>query len=279
MSDFHHIQLPQGALLDGRYEVIRLVGLGTMGAIYEACDHQSSGSSARVALKQSTGLSILECERQFDLRALLVHPAIPRIYGYFSQDQAAYLVQELIPGEDLETRLDHEDNFFAEDLVRGWAITLCDMLQYLHTHAYYPMVFRDMKPNNLVIDPEGDIHAVDFGLARVFPSGFFPEPPEQYRFLCQGLAIGTEGYAPPEQYQGISMPQSDLYALGATLHHLLTRRDPRKEPPFTFNLFPPRQLNPKITPAMEKIIMKALATEIGQRYSSAAEMKTALESC
>jgi eukaryotic-like serine/threonine-protein kinase len=248
-----------------------------MGAVYEARDHLSEGTARVVALKQSPGLSIVECERQADLRALLHHPAIPRIFGYFIHEQIPYVVQELIRGEDLGKRLTREDNFLDENLVRGWAITLCDMLHYLHTHPFYPLIFRDMKPNNLIIDEEGRIHAVDFGLARVFPHGFLPQPPTEYEFLWQGLEIGTEGYSPPEQYQGISKPQSDIYALGATLHHLLTRRDPRKEPPFTFNLYPVRKLNPVISAGMEAVVMKALASEVEHRYSSAFEMKTALE--
>ena len=220
---------------------------------------------------------IVDCERQADLRAMLVHPAIPRICGYFVTEAHSYLVQELICGSDLEAILEAHEGFLPEKTVIGWAIQLCDALNYLHTHPLHPLIFRDLKPNNIMVDGADKVYLVDFGLARVFPARFFQETQPQFSHFRKGLAMGTAGYSPPEQYRGRVIPQSDLYALGATLHHLLTRRDPRQERPFTFQQHPLRSLNPALSPELEAIVMKALNRDPAQRFQSAKQMQFALE--
>ena len=114
-------------------------------------------------------------------------------------------------------------------------------------------------------------------MARIYPQGFFQDPDRTLEYLWKGLAMGTEGYSPPEQYQGYVRPQSDIYALGATLHHLLTKRDPRPELPFSFKRYPVRALNPGISRELEAIVMKAVDLDVAGRFASAAEMKAALE--
>ncbi len=275
-------RLEIGTVLDQRYEILGFIGRGSFGAVYEARDRlavQSEGKAAveRVAIKQLPGQCIIDCERQADVRMLLKHPTIPRIFGYFTEGEYAYLIQERVTGWDLETVLAYQKSFLSEKTMVGWAIQLCEFLQYLHTHPYYPMIFRDMKPSNVMVDRADRLHVVDFGLARIFPPGFVQNPQPPFEHLQRGLPIGTQGYAPPEQYEGYICLQSDIYALGATLHHLLTRHDPRKDPPATFEKIPVRSINPQISPGLEAIVMKAVDVDVAQRFASAREMQEALE--
>jgi len=269
--------LEKGTVLDTRYEIAGVLGSGDFGVVYQARDLQDNGSCPMVAIKQMPMQSIVDCERQADVRAVLKHPAIPRIFGYFVTNENAYLVQELIVGWNLEVVLEKQKGFLPEKVVLDWAIQLCDFLDYLHNHPYYPMIFRDIKPNNIMVDRGSKIHAVDFGLARIFPPRFFQETQEQFAHLWKGLPIGTEGYSPPEQYEGVVKPESDIFALGATLYHLLTRRDPRKNPAFTFDKYPVRSLNQEVSDKFAAVVMKALNLEIDRRFPSAKEMKLALE--
>jgi len=147
-----------------------------------------------------------------------------------------------------------------------WAIELCDVIAYLHEHEPEPIIFRDVKPSNVMIDQHGNVRLIDFGIAKVFESG------------RKGTMIGTEGYSAPEQYKGEATPASDIYAIGATLHHVVTRRDPRLEPPFSFSERPIRKYNTLMSAEFERIIMKALAYDAAERFASAREMKEALES-
>jgi eukaryotic-like serine/threonine-protein kinase len=270
--------LQKGTILDSRYEISGLLGWGDFGTVYQARDLQDDGSCPYVAIKQMPMQSIVDCERQADVRGAMQHPTIPRIYGYFGTDSHAYLVQELIVGQDLESVLENQSSFLPEEMVLAWGIQLCEFLDYVHNHPVYPLIFRDMKPNNVMVDQANRIHVVDFGLARVFPPGYFQAGHPQLAHLGKGLAMGTVGYSPPEQYEGNVKPQSDIFALGATLYHLLTRRDPRRNPEFTFDQFPVRALNPSVSVEFSDAVMRSLALDIDRRFSSAREMQRALQS-
>jgi outer membrane protein assembly factor BamB len=267
--------LPKGAILQDRYEILKVLGLGGMGAVYQARDLRFTGVARLCALKEMTctapdpqvrRLAIQNFEREANILASLNHAAIPKIYDYFTEGIRSYLVLEYIEGEDLEAMLGDTEQMLSQERVVDWAIQICDVLSYLHSQVP-PVVFRDMKPSNIMLRPPSHIVLIDFGIARVFEAG------------QKGTMIGTEGYSPPEQYRGIANPEGDLYALGATLHHLLTRRDPRLEPPFTFHEELPRLLNPAISEELEAVIMKALEYEPEKRFSSATEMKDALVLC
>ncbi|MBI2333605.1 MAG: serine/threonine-protein kinase, partial [Chloroflexi bacterium] len=203
-------------------------------------------------------------EREANLLATLHHPSIPRIYDYFSHDDRSYLVLEFIQGRDLETVINETGGFLAEDQVISWAVQLCDVLEYLHAHKPDPIIFRDMKPSNVMINQSGDVVLVDFGIAKTFQTGI------------KGTMIGTEGYSPPEQYRGDATPLADVYALGATLHHALTRRDPRLEPPFTFAERPIRRINSNVSLELEAVVNTALNYNPTERFSTASAMKEAL---
>jgi outer membrane protein assembly factor BamB len=267
--------LPKGAILQDRYEILKVLGLGGMGAVYQARDLRFTGVARICALKEMTfttpdphvrRLAIQNFEREANILASLNHPAIPKIFDYFTEGIRSYLVLEYIDGEDLEALMGDTEQMLPLDRVVDWAIQICDVLSYLHRQNP-PIVFRDMKPSNIMLRPPNHIVLIDFGIARVFEAG------------QKGTMIGTEGYSPPEQYRGIANPQGDIYALGATLHHLLTRRDPRLEPPFTFQEEPPRLLNPAVSEELEAVIMRALEYEPEKRFVSAEEMKTALSQC
>ena len=259
--------------LSNRYAIIAVLGLGGMGAVYKARDLHFPNINKFVAVKEMVNLApdplvrsviVHNFEREATLLATLDHRAIPRIYDYFSVEERSYLVLEYIDGQDLENLINASQNFLPVEQVVQWAIELCDVLEFLHTHKPEPIIFRDMKPSNVMVNLHNHIVLVDFGIAKTFQTG------------AKGTIIGTEGYSPPEQYRGEATPQADIYALGATLHHALTRRDPRLEPPFSFGERRLRQINPAVSEEMEAIVHKALQYNAADRFQSAREMKEAL---
>jgi outer membrane protein assembly factor BamB/tRNA A-37 threonylcarbamoyl transferase component Bud32 len=266
-------QLQAGATLQDRYLILGILGTGGMSSVYKGRDLHFPNVTKLVAVKEMVNLAadptmhemiVRNFEREADLLATLSHPAIPRIFDYFSQASNSYLVMEFIEGHDLEALLQETTDFLTEQQVVGWALELCDVLTYLHGHKPQPVIFRDMKPSNIMIDQHSHIRLIDFGIARVFQPG------------QKGTMIGTEGYSPPEQYRGEASPAGDIYALGATLHHLLSRRDPRAEAPFSFAERPVRQINPSISPELEALINRALAYDPKDRFPTAEALRDAL---
>lgn len=265
--------LVPGTTLQGRYRILGVIGHGGMGSVYQARDLHFPNVTRVCAVKEMINTApdpqlremiIRNFEREANILAELDHPGIPEVFDYFSQDARSYLVLEFIQGHDLEAVLAETQAFLPEEKVRDWALQICEVLDYLHNHQPQPIIFRDMKPSNIMLDQHGRIRLVDFGIAKLFESD------------QKGTMIGTEGYSPPEQYRGQSGPRGDIYALGATLHHLLTRQDPRLEPPFSFAERPIRKVNPLVSAAMEAIIQKALSYEPADRWGTASELKAAL---
>ncbi|GJQ37523.1 MAG: serine/threonine-protein kinase [Anaerolineales bacterium] len=266
-------QLLAGVTLVNRYSIQEVIGIGGMGSVYRARDMHFPNVVKLVAVKEMINMApdllvrqtiVQNFEREANLLATLHHPSIPRIYDYFSHDDRSYLVLEFIQGRDLEAVINDADGFLLEDQVINWAIQLCDVLAYLHNHKPEPIIFRDMKPSNVIINHNGDVVLVDFGIAKTFQTGI------------KGTMIGTEGYSPPEQYRGDATPLADIYALGATLHHVLTRRDPRLEPPFTFAERPVRRINPNTSIELEAVVNTALQYNPTERFQTADAMKDAL---
>lgn len=269
----HEGTLKANTVLQNRYRITGILGVGGMGSVYQARDLRFPNVTRLVAVKEmlnvSTDPSMREMtlrvfEREANVLASLSHPSVPEIYDYFDVNDRAYLVMEYIKGKDLEDIINSTPDFIKVELVHKWAIDLCDVLAYLHSHNP-PIVFRDMKPSNIMIDQHRNVRLIDFGIAKTFQEG------------QKGTMIGTEGYSPPEQYKGVASPAGDLYALGATLHHILTRRDPRLEPPFSFAERSIRDYNPNVSAEFEAVVMRALAYEPKDRYESAAAMKSVLE--
>jgi serine/threonine protein kinase len=266
-------QLQAGALLTNRYAIQEVIGIGGMGSVYRARDMHFPNVTKLVAVKEMINSApdplvretiVQNFEREANLLATLHHPSIPRIYDYFSVESRSYLVLEFIHGKDMEAIINEAKGFLLEEQLLNWAIELCDVLDYLHKHKPDPIIFRDMKPSNVMINNNGDVMLVDFGIAKTFQTGI------------KGTMIGTEGYSPPEQYRGEASPAADIYALGATLHHALTRRDPRLEPPFSFAERPIRRINPSVSAEMEAVINTALEYNPENRFHTTADMKQAL---
>lgn len=266
-------QLQSGNVLINRYLIQEVIGVGGMGSVYRARDLHFPNVVKLVAVKEMINQArdpqvrqtiIQNFEREANILATLNHSSIPKIFDYFSHDQRSYLVEEFVNGKDLEEHLNESDGPMPEDQVVAWGIELCDVLQYLHNHKPEPIIFRDMKPSNVMVNHENHIVLVDFGIAKMFRAG------------QKGTMIGTEGYSPPEQYRGEASPLADIYALGATIHHLLTKRDPRVETPFTFNERPVRRFNQAVSPELEAVINTAVQYNPNDRYQSAEQMKEAL---
>lgn len=250
---------------DRRYFITRIVKQGGQGAVYEGIDQDG-----RVyAIKEMLDNFADEKERQdalarfnaeADLLQRMSHPRIPRIYSHFTDEGRHYLTMDFVRGEDLEQIIERE-GALPEAQVLEWADQICDVLDHLHSKG---LIYRDMKPSNIMIDEaDGKIKLVDFGIAKVF------KPTEK-----RGTQIGTPGYAPPEQYQGLATTASDIYALGATLHHALTGRDPTEQPPFSFT--PARNLNVAISRRTSDALDHALKMRPEERFGSVAEFRAML---
>lgn len=262
-------QLAPGTTLQSdRYLVEEVVGQGGMGHVYKVYD---THLNIRRALKEmiphlgGPEAELINFRREAQMLLDQEHPGIPQIYDSFIEYRRAYIVLQYIPGENLERRLRGTQGFLPQEEVGGWMLQLCQIVAHLHSQ-HPPIIFRDIKPSNIVLTPDGRIVLVDFGIAKLFV------PNEDH------TNVGTNGYAPQEQYKGQAEPRSDIYAIGATMHHLLTRDDPRKQPPFTFQERMPRQLNAAISEKMEAVIMKCLANKVDDRYQSCEELSRAIES-
>jgi serine/threonine protein kinase len=261
--------LPVSHLLDGRYRIHKLLGAGGMGRVYLANDTRLANRP--VAAKEmilGDGVqerkAVEDFNREASVLARLSHPSIPQIIDYFGEQGRHYLVMEYVAGGDLQHRLDEmgAGARMGEADVLDMARQLLDVLQFLHSQKP-PIIYRDLKPANIMIDHHGRAMLIDFGIARFLPPG------------GRGTQIGSVGYAPPEQYVGKMEPRSDLYALAATMHHLLTGRDPQLQPPFSFP--PLTELAPAVSAQTAQVIMAALDKDVGHRPASALAMRNLLQ--
>ncbi len=287
------ILLPD-TLIHDRYRIVRLIGRGGMGAVYEAIDERLGST---IALKQTlivnTALLSAESdvdsqyiatlrkafEREARMLANLRHPTLPKVMDYFSDDQGQFLVMEFIPGDDLSIMLTRRQAELRYAAILKWTDQLLDALDYLHTQPN-PIIHRDIKPQNLKLTPRNEIILLDFGLAKGSAS-------LHTRMSTTASIYGyTQQYAPLEQIRGTGTdPRSDLYALGATVYHLLTRTAPadalaRIDAMFNHTpdpLIPIHELNTEVPPAVSAVFMQALAISISDRPDSAAALRTALQ--
>jgi serine/threonine protein kinase len=255
-------------VIGNRYRVTKPLGGGGMKMVYLAEDLRLAARPCALAemvdaisnpdMQQAAASGF---QREADMLAELNHEHIPRIYDRFSEQNRHYLVMEYIAGDTLEEELRTAGGKLPPDRVMDIALQVLDTLEYLH-HREPPVIYRDLKPSNIMITPTGQVKLIDFGIARHF------QP------LSSATMVGTQGYAPPEQYRGKVETRSDLYALGATMHHALSGRDPTTEPPFSFPLL--RKLCPDLNPALADLVSEALIYDVDRRIRDVDEMKRSL---
>lgn len=270
-------QLPQGMVVEGQqaqYEIIGLVGRGGMGVVYRSRRLQDQ---ALIALKEMRPAEAGKPEdlqesrmlfgQEAELLLSLKHPNIVGAYEIFEWRGRPYFAMEFVNGVTLEKRLrDANAPAFEQDAL-AWGVQMARVLQYLHTRQP-PIIYRDLKPGNVILTPEATIKFIDFGVARKFKGSKSKDT----------VAIGTYGYAPPEQYgKGETDARSDVYTLGATLYHLLTNLGPvplRTPAPGSIH-----EHNPSVKPQTEQVIIKAMQQDRNARFQSAAEMEAAMQAC
>ena len=259
--------IPGAQLQYGRYVIKKILGQGGMGTLALATDTRLADKPVvikeLVADHVDTAEDVRNFQREVQTLSHLDHPLIPGVTDHFQEGSRYFMVQEYVEGENLDDRMERLKKPMKEQDALRYATEVLDILDYLEQQKP-PLVHRDIKPANIIIGAKDQrAHLVDFGIARAY------SPFEARR--KQTTALGTPGYAPPEQYQGNAEPRSDLYALAATLYYLLTNRDPTEYPPFQFP--PARTVNPLLSTDIEAILDRALKLDINQRYQTALEMK------
>lgn len=271
-------QLDPGNVLNSRYEIVRRIGGGGMGAVYLAKDRNLGDAPRAVKEMVEAHLdpaqhekAIGDFKRESLLLTALEHPSIPTIYDYFYDEPLGrfYLVMKFVSGGDLATRLrTAPGGRIDEKTVADWGMQAADVLEYLHSRPK-PIIYRDLKPANLMIDGNtGRVMVIDFGIARWVK--------QEEKGVT---AVGTMGYAPPELFGGRVEPRSDVYSLGATLFHLLTGSDPQDNPLLIFDFAKnprPRQIAPSISSEIEQILMRSVEYKPEDRFASAGAMRDAL---
>jgi serine/threonine protein kinase len=256
-------------ILAQRYQIVERLGQGGMGVVYKVRDMRLGNRFLAIKEMRLSGLDqqqAAEAIEGFKREALLIselmHPHLPRIYDYFTEVGCWYLVMDYIEGETLERYLAAHGSKLSLDEVLTMALQLCDVLDYLHTRQP-PIIFRDLKPDNIMRTAQGHLYLIDFGIARHFKPG-------QAR---DTIAFGSPGYAAPEQYgKQQTTPQADIYSLGALLHQLLTGDDPSLSP-FVFAPLPPGVG----TERLQRLLTQMVALDIHKRPQSIAIVKQELE--
>lgn len=252
--------LPASTHLAGRYQIVRRIGQGGMAAVYQAQDANLVGRNVAIKEMSDASLSdpaerqqaVLAFQQEAQLLLSLDHPHIVRVFDFFPAGNKYYLVMDYVDGASLEDLLTQRGHAFGEPEVLTWLYQLCDALCYLHERTP-PIIFRDLKPSNIMVDRSGAIKLIDFGIARRFRPGQ----------RLDTTALGTAGYAPPEQHgKGQTDARSDIYALGVTAHRLLTGYDPTLTP---FQLPSARKLNPNVSPAISDLIDQCIQNDVNAR--------------
>lgn len=267
--------LPANQLLHRQYLVMRKIAQGGQSAVYLAVDTLRGNQQRAIKEMSESNLSpnerdkaISDFMREANMLMSLDHPALAKVYETFVEGQKHFLVMEYVQGHNLEDELIETGRPLEWERVVVWGIKLCDVLHYLHTYQP-PIIYRDLKPANVMLCKDDSIKLVDFGIARWLH-------PSRTRDTAQ---LGTDGYAPLEQYSARSETRSDLYALGASLYHLLTGRVPEAAPMRIAGapLTPIHAINPAVPEAVERVAHQALSLKASDRFADAAQMRTALE--
>ncbi|CEG28512.1 serine/threonine protein kinase [Bacillus sp. B-jedd] len=257
-----------GSVLEGKYEILKLIGQGGMSKVYLAMDKRLNKQWAvkeieKRAKDRNNEVIIQSAIAEANMIKRLDHPALPRIVDIINERDKIFVIMDYIEGEPLDKILD-EYGAQPQELVIEWAKQLCEVFDYLHTRNP-SIIYRDMKPANVMLKPDGNLKLIDFGIAREYKE----------QNLSDTVSLGTKGYAAPEQFggKGQTDPRTDVYCLGVTLYHLVTGHNPC-EPPY--ELYPIRYWNPQLSGGLERIIEKCTQLNPEDRYQSCAELLYAL---
>ncbi len=258
----------------GQYKILGLIGRGGMGAVYRARRMSDGAIWALKEMRAQADAPAGEAEenrrlfvQEAELLESLHYPNLPVVADRFEYQGRPTMVMEFVPGQTLEDRMREANAPLLEQQVVSYGIQITRVLHYLHTRQP-PIIYRDLKPSNIMLTPDGVLKLIDFGVARTHKRGKSKDT----------VAMGSAGYAPPEQYgKGQTDARSDVYALGATLLHLLTNM-----PPIPLQTPAPgsiRRLNPSVDDRTEGVIMRAMALDPNVRYRDMAEFEQALATC
>ena len=249
-------------IIDSKYEILKLLNTGGMNsAIYLALDKKLNRQWAIKKVRKSSSQTTSMLMAEASIMKNLDHPMLPRIVGIEEDPKFFYIIMDFVQGENLKTVVTSSGPQ-AQDTVVSWGVKLCDVLTYLHSKG---IVYRDMKPANIMLSPDGNIKLIDFGIAREYKENASEDT----------TALGTEGYAAPEQYEGKGQTdaRTDVYGMGITLFQLLTGVNPSS---YQENIFSIRLQNPNLSSGLDKIILKCTNKDPKKRYQSTEELKKAL---
>ncbi len=258
-----------GSLVDGKYRLLSEIGHGGMSVVYLAMNERANKTWAIKEVRKDGGADSEVVQQglvaETEMLKKLNHPHLPSIVDVIDTEDSFLIVMEYIEGKDLQSILNHSGPQDPE-LVREWAMQLCDTLGYLHSRKP-PIIYRDMKPANVMLKPDGNVMVIDFGTAR------------EHKLYSQGDTtwLGTRGYAAPEQFGGHGQTdaRTDIYCLGATLYHLLTGKSPAET---NYAILPLGQLNPSLAQSgWEEVVAKCCQPDPNDRYQNCAELMYALE--
>lgn len=257
-----------GTLIDGKYKILNKIGQGGMSVVYLAMNEKANKQWAIKEVRKD-GIKDFEVVKQgliieTDMLKKLNHPNLPSIIDVIEDENTFLIVMDYIQGNPLSKTLEEYGAQSQEDVIE-WAKQLCDVFGYLHSQTP-PIIYRDMKPANIMLKPDGNLTLIDFGTAREYKE----------KNIADTTCLGTVGYAAPEQFggQGQTDARTDIYCLGATLYHLITGHNPC-EPPYEIR--PIREINPSLSNGLEKIILKCTQRNPEDRYQSCEELMYALE--
>lgn len=258
-----------GSVIDNKYEILKQIGKGGMSTVYLAMDKRLNKQWAvkeinKAANDKNNEVVVQSLLAEANLMKRLDHPSLPRIVDIIDNGRTIYVIMDYIEGESLDKIL-NTNGPQPQALVVEWAKQLCDVLSYLHNQKP-PIIYRDMKPANIMLKPEGNLKLIDFGIAREY----------KQNNMTDTVSLGTRGYAAPEQFGGMGQTdaRTDIYCLGVTLYHLLTGQNPA-EPPY--ELYPIRQWNPSLSSGLEYIVQKCTQLNPDDRYQNCDELMYALE--
>lgn len=257
-------------LIGGRYRLLTTIGVGGMSTVYLVLDTVLNKQWAAKQIKRvedpvQRELVVHSIVTEANMIKRFDHPAIPRIVDIVDESGVLYVIMDYVEGHSLEAVL-AQDGSQPEDVVVNWALQLCDVLEYLHQRKP-PVIYRDMKPSNVMLKPNGLVELIDFGIAREMR----PDGTGVTAAMGDTVQLGTRGFAPPEQYGGGQQTdaRSDVYSLGATMYNLLTGKNPGDPP---YEILPVRQVMPGLSQGVERIIAKATQADPDKRYAGCAEM-------